>query len=166
MLLNYLLTAWRRLRKNKGFFALNFTGLYLSVTAALLIALLIIFESSFDRGTGGVGGAKVYRVATENTGDKGTSFTGVTPYPMATALRALLPEGARVTQMDWQRDVTVLVGEQALTEKKIVFVDSVFPRVFPLTVKEGSLTRAFSEPGLRKRRRGNIMGRGPRWASG
>jgi ABC-type antimicrobial peptide transport system permease subunit len=172
MLLNYLLTAWRRLRKNKGFFALNFVGLYLSVTAALLIALLILFESSFDRGSavgasrsvvgggvsssvvgGGVskggldGDGKLYRVCAENTGEGGVSYTGVTPYPMATALRALLPE-AKVAQIAWQGDLTVLVGEQALTEKKTVFVDSVFPKLFPVDVKEGSLERAFSEPGF------------------
>ena len=147
MLLNYLLTAWRRLRKNKGFFALNFTGLYLSVTAALLIALLILFESSFDQGTGGAG-AKVYRVVAENSGDKGASYTGVTPYPMAKALRAVLPEGARVTQLDYEKDMTIVVGGTALKERQVLFADSVFPRVFPLRVNEGSLARAFSEPGF------------------
>ncbi|HEY4111238.1 ABC transporter permease, partial [Puia sp.] len=148
MLFNYLLTAWRRLRKNKGFFALNFFGLYISVTAALLIALLIFFESGFDRGMEKAGGAKVYRVVTENTGESGVSYGAVTPYPMATALRALLPGGAQVTQIDWQNDMTVLVGEQTLKETRIVFGDSVFPRVFPLTIKDGSLARAFSEPGF------------------
>jgi hypothetical protein len=33
-------------------------------------------------------------------------------------------------------------------EKNIIFADSVFPRLFPLTVKEGSIQRAFSEPGF------------------
>ncbi|HVU95401.1 MAG TPA: ABC transporter permease [Puia sp.] len=146
MLFNHLLTAWRRLRKNKGFFALNFMGLYLSVTAALLIALLILFETSFDRG--GATGGKVYRVVAENSTDKGADFTGVTPYPMAKALRALLPQGARVTQLDYERDMTIVVGDQALKETQVIFADSVFPQVFPLTVKDGSLTRAFKEPGF------------------
>ena len=55
MLINYLRTALRRLWKNKGFFALNFVGLYISVTACLLIALLIMYEGSFDRGASGAG---------------------------------------------------------------------------------------------------------------
>ncbi|HEY4334414.1 MAG TPA: ABC transporter permease [Puia sp.] len=149
MLLNYLTTAFRRLRKNKGFFALNFMGLYLSVTAALLIALLILFDSGFDQGGAfaGNGGSKLYRVAAENTGDKGASYSGITPYPLAKALRAVMPGGAKVTQIDWQREMTVLVGEQTLKETQVIFVDSMFPRVFALPVKDGSLARAFSEPG-------------------
>jgi putative ABC transport system permease protein len=146
MLFNYLLTAWRRLRKNKGFFALNFFGLYISVTAALLIALLIFFESSFDKRSGD--GANVYRVVAEGTGEKGVSYSAVTPYPLATGLRAQLPGGAMVTQIDFERDMTVLVGEQALKETRVIFADSVFPRVFPMRVLAGSIARAFSEPGF------------------
>ena len=162
MLFNYLLTAWRRLRKNKGFFALNFFGLYISVTAALLIALLIFFESGFDSDgamPGARDGVKVYRVVTENTTEKGATYTAVTPYPLATGLRAVMPAGpggmgaagktgALVTQIDYEDDVTVLVGEQTLRQPKVVFADSVFPRVFPLRVTAGSLARAFSEPGF------------------
>jgi putative ABC transport system permease protein len=146
MLLNYLLTAWRRLRKNKGFFALNFFGLYISVTAALLIALLILFEAGFDRNT--AGGMAVYRVVNNSTSEKGTDYRGVTPYPLATALRAQLPDGNKVTQIDWQRELTVLVGDQTLKETNVIFADSVFPAVFPLKVESGELHRAFSEPGF------------------
>jgi putative ABC transport system permease protein len=146
MLFNHLLTAWRRLRRNKGFFALNFFGLYISVTAALLIALLIFFEAGFDRNT--VGGMAVYRVVNNATTEKGTDYTAVTPYPLATALRAQLPPGNKVTQIDWQKEMTVLVGDQTLKETKVLFADSVFPAVFPLTVKSGELRRAFTEPGF------------------
>jgi len=90
----------------------------------------------------------VYRVVAENTTDKGADYTGVTPYPMAKALRAVLPQGARVTQLDYERDMTIVVGDQALKETQVIFADSVFPRIFPLTVKDGSLARAFSEPGF------------------
>jgi len=146
MLFNYLITALRRLRKNKGFFALNFFGLYISVTAALLITLLIFFEAGFDRDV--AGGMPVYRVVNNSTNEKGASYSGVTPFPLAPALRAQLPGGSRVTQINWQRDMTVQVNNQALRETKVIFVDSVFPKIFPLTVKNGRLDRAFSEPGF------------------
>jgi len=49
MLTIYLKTAWRSIRKQKGFFALNFLGLYVSVISCLLIGLVLLHEASFDR---------------------------------------------------------------------------------------------------------------------
>src|SRR5260370_28407639 len=89
MFLNYLLTAWRRLRKNRGFFALNFFGLYIGVTAALLIALLIFFEAGVDRG-GGTGPPRD-PVGTEKKGGEGATPKSLRPYPPASALAACLP---------------------------------------------------------------------------
>ncbi|GGB23054.1 ABC transporter permease [Puia dinghuensis] len=147
MITNYLRTAWRRLRKNKGFFALNFFGLYISVTACVLIALLIFYESGFDRSTA-TGGARIYRVVSQVTNEKGTTFEAVTPYPLAAALRTRLPEGGRVAQISCDRETSVLIGDQVLKETKVVFADSVFPKLWPLAVKAGSLARAFAEPGF------------------
>ena len=76
MLTNYLKAAWRRLRKDKGFFLLNFSGLYISVTACLLIALLIIYETSFDKG--GRSDLQVYRVVNEAQNEHGAVFSAVT----------------------------------------------------------------------------------------
>jgi putative ABC transport system permease protein len=49
MLRNYLVTAWRNVKKNKGLFTLNFIGLYVSVVACTLITLIILHELSFDK---------------------------------------------------------------------------------------------------------------------
>ena len=158
MLINYLRTAWRRLWKNKGFFALNFTGLYISVTASLLIALLIIYELSFDRG--GRGDLRIYRVVDEVKAGSGSGFNAVTPYPLAAALRAAVSGGSGaaagmgdgflplVCQVHCDKDSYVEVGQRVMKAGAIVFADSVFPRMFPLVVREGSIARAFSEPGF------------------
>ena len=42
----------------------------------------------------------------------------------------------------------MLIGTQVLKEQNIVFADSVFPRLFPVTLKEGNLTRALGGPGF------------------
>lgn len=152
MLINYLRTALRRLWKNKGFFALNFVGLYVSVTACLLIALLIMYESSFDRGapggSGASGGMQVYRVVNQNKNDHHQAYNAVTPYPLAATLRVAMPDNHNISQIHLERDNSVLIGTQILKEKYIIFADSVFPRLFPVTVKEGSLTRCLSGPGF------------------
>jgi len=145
MIPNYLKTAWRNWKKNKGFFTLNFVGLYVSVIASVLIALLIFHETSFDRS--GDKGLAVYRVVDQQTSPKGKDYTAVTPYPLATAMRTAMPDQT-ISQIDFEKDGVFTVDNKNFKETNIVLADSVFPRLFPLTVKEGSIARAFSEPGF------------------
>jgi len=145
MLTNYLKAAWRRLRNDKGFFLLNFSGLYISVTACLLIALLIIYETSFDKNT--PDGMQVYRVVNQTQDDHGPKNQAVTPYPLARALRAAMP-GALVSQIDYDKESGIqLPGQQIMKAGAVAFVDSVFPRLFPLKVLAGSLQHALADKG-------------------
>jgi ABC-type antimicrobial peptide transport system permease subunit len=146
MIPNYLKTAWRNWKKNKGFFTLNFVGLYVSVIASVLIALLIFHETSFDRSRDK--GLAIYRVVDQQTSPKGKDYSAVTPYPLATAMRTAMPDQALISQIDFEKDGVVTVDNKNFKETNIIFADSVFPRLFPLTVKEGSIERAFSEPGF------------------
>ena len=144
---NHLKTAWRNWKKNKGFFALNFVGLYVSVIASILIALLIFHETSFDRPHDK--GLAVYRVVEQATSAKGKDYNAVTAYPLATAMRTALPGQALISQINFDKDGFFTVdNNKNFKEKNVIFADSVFPRLFPLTVKEGSIQRAFSEPGF------------------
>jgi putative ABC transport system permease protein len=148
MLTNYLKTAWRSIRKQKGFFALNFLGLYVSVISCLLIGLVLLHEASFDRRS--TEGLTVYRViGSENNSNGGVSYDAVTPYPLATAIRNALPDQKAVSQIQFDKDnLLVTVGTKKFSERNVVFADSAFPRLFPLDIKAGSLQRAFSEPGF------------------
>lgn len=161
MILNYLRTAWRRLWKNKGFFALNFVGLYISVAASLLIGLLIIHELSFDKN--GRTDLHIYRVVNHSQSEQGPVYNPVTPYTLAKALRVAMPGNALVSQVHFEMQGAVLVGQDVFKEMNIVFADSLFPRLFPLQVLEGSIIRAFSEPGfvvLTKREAQRFFGSG------
>src|ERR1700760_1788750 len=48
MLKNYFTIAWRHLRKNKVYSAINISGLAIGMAIALLITLWIVDELSFD----------------------------------------------------------------------------------------------------------------------
>lgn len=145
MLKNYLLVALRNVKRNKGFFALNFIGLYLSVVACVLIALIILHETSFDKR--GEGQPEVYRVVAESTSPNEKSNSAVTQYPLATALRVALPEEKLIAQIHFQRDNVISFGAKKIKETNIVFADSVFPRLFSIKVLQGSIKRAFAEKG-------------------
>ncbi|HWB27329.1 MAG TPA: ABC transporter permease [Chitinophagaceae bacterium] len=145
MLKNYLLVALRNLKRNKGFFALNFTGLYISVVACVLIALIILHETSFDKREDSA--LSIYRVVNHSTSATGQSYSAVTQYPLATAMRAAMPDEKLISQIHFQKDDIISFGDKKFKELKVVFADSVFPKLFPVTVTQGSIARAFSEPG-------------------
>jgi putative ABC transport system permease protein len=147
MLKNYLKTAWRSIRRQKGFFALNFLGLYVSVISCLLIALILLHEASFDKQS--PDGLKIYRVVgSGNNSNGGLSYNAVTPYPLAKALRIALPDEKYISQIHVDaNDLLVTVGARKFSEDHVLFADSVFPKIFPLTVNAGGLQRALAEPG-------------------
>jgi len=146
MLKNYLKTAWRSVKKNKGFFTLNFIGLYVSIVACTLIALIILHETSFDKPV--AGGIQLYRVVSKGTTPTGEVYSATTPYPLASGMRAALPDEKLITQIHYQGRDVVTVGDKKFQTYDIIFADSVFPRMFPMQVKAGSLQRALAEPGF------------------
>jgi putative ABC transport system permease protein len=146
MFSNYFKTALRNLKKNKGFFALNFIGLYISVVVCILIALIILHETSFDKRP--EDSPNIYRVVDNNTSSTGKTFSAVTPYPLAAAMRAAMPGEQLISQIHFDNDNEVSVVDKKFKEKNTIFADSVFPKLFPLTVKAGSIQRALREPGF------------------
>jgi len=146
MLKNYFKTAWRNMVKNKGFFAINFIGLYISVVACILIALIILHETSFDKRTGN--DINIYRVTDNSASSAGKTFSAVTPYPLAPAMRAAMQDEQLISQIHFERESQISFENKKFKEKNIVFADSVFPKLFHLTVKQGNIDRALTEPGF------------------
>src|SRR5579871_4772404 len=146
MLKNYFKIAWRNIQKNKGFFLLNFVGLYISVVVCTLIALIILHETSFDKP--GKSNIHIYRVDENSTSATGKTFNPVTAYPLATAMRAAMPDQQLISQIHFERENLIAFDNKKFKEKNIIFADSVFPKLFPLTVKKGSIQRALAEPGF------------------
>ncbi len=146
MFTNYFKLAWRSILRNKSFFAINFIGLFISVTVSLVIALIIFHETSFDKPSDT--SMNVYRVVKENKSSEGIKFEPVTPYPLATAMRAAMPDEKLISQIHNQENGVLLFENKKIREEKILFVDSVFPSLFPIIVKSGSINNALSQPGF------------------
>lgn len=146
MFKNYFKTTWRNMKKHKGFFALNFVGLYISVLCCLLIILIILHETSFDKTASN--NANIYRIVESSVSANGKTYTPVTQYPLATALRTAMPDEKLISQINYLNKGYISFGNKKLKEEKIIFADSVFPRLFSLKVKQGSIQRALSEPGF------------------
>ncbi|HEY5462189.1 MAG TPA: ABC transporter permease [Hanamia sp.] len=139
-------TACRNIKKNKGFFALNFIGLYISVVVCILIGLIILHETSFDKQTNSK--ISIYRIVSSSVSSNGKTYTPVTPYPLASAMRTAMPDEKLISQIHFQTNALISFDDKKFKVQNIIFADSVFPKVFPLNVKEGSIQRALAEPGF------------------
>src|SRR5687768_6737723 len=83
-------TAFRSLKKNKGFTFLNIAGLAIGLAVCLLIVFYVIDETSYDRYN--TKGDKIYRVNTD-TKINGSITSGAIAAPkVAEALRINFPE--------------------------------------------------------------------------
>lgn len=90
MLKNYLLIAWRTLKRDKLFAALNIVGLAIGVVACLLIYIYVQDELSFDANHAKAD--RIFRVqAHYQFGDVSDDF-GITPYPIMEALLNEYPD--------------------------------------------------------------------------
>lgn len=145
MFKNYFKSAWRNIEKHKAFFALNFIGLYISVVACLLIGLIILHETSFDRSTNNLG---VYRIVKSNERSGGKTYGPVTPYPLATSLRIAMPDEKLISQIHFQKEDVISFENKKFKTENILFADSIFPKLFSLSVKQGNVQKALAEPGF------------------
>lgn len=90
MLKNYLLIAWRTLKRDKLFATLNVVGLAIGVVACLLIYIYVQDELSFDAHH--TKADRTFRVqAHYRFGDVSDDF-GITPYPIMEALLNEYPD--------------------------------------------------------------------------
>src|SRR5271156_3837735 len=127
MFRNYFKTAWRNLKKNRSFFALNFIGLYISLVVCVLIGLIILYETSFDKRKDN--NLNIYRVVDNSSSPTGKTYSAVTPYPLASAMRAAMPDEPYITQIHFDHDNAISFGDKKFKETNIFFADSVFPRL-------------------------------------
>src|ERR1700722_8240061 len=134
---NYFKVALRNIKKNKGFFALNFIGLYISVVICILIALIILHETSFDNPVENA--LSIYRVVDNSSSSTGKTYSAVTPYPLASAMRTAMTSQELISQIHFEKESQLSFGTKKFKEKDIIFADSVFPKLFTLTVRAGSI---------------------------
>jgi len=81
MIINYIKVAWRNMRNNKFYSAINITGLTVGLTVGLLILLWANDELSYDRFNTKVG--QIYKVNAQIGTGSSTQVWGGVPAPVA-----------------------------------------------------------------------------------
>lgn len=143
MIKNYFLVAWRNLLNNKGYSAINIFGLAAGIAVAMVIALWVVHEYSYDRFM--PDHERLYRVQ-RNFASNGDTLTFTTvSLKLADVLRNEIPEMEYVCETDW-------LGSHALKagERKVVLngggVQDDFLKAFQFRLLQGDAASVFKDP--------------------
>jgi putative ABC transport system permease protein len=144
MLQNHFKTAWRSLRKNKTFSALNIIGLSIGVACSLLIALYLLDELSYDRFN--TQANRIYRIDEQvKFGD--FNYNGAeTPPMMGPTFTRDFQTIEHYTRLKANPGLVIRKGNESFSEDRAVYADSTLFDVFSLDMIAGDKTTALKEP--------------------
>lgn len=139
MISNYLIIAFRNIRRNLGYVFLNVTGLTLSIACCLVIFLIIRNELSYDNYHHKAD--RTYRITLN-----GLDFNPSISMAVVPAMRTDFPELEQVTQIWYQWEGMVTLGTTRYMEKGYAFADEQFTSVFDYQWKAGNPKTALQAP--------------------
>lgn len=152
MLKNYLVIAFRNLKKHKGYTTINIAGLAIGIIVSLVIFFYIIHDLTFDRFHHNA--ENIYRVL--SVGKERGSKNSITSGPLVLAIKDNIPEiesATRVTgagQIEINRPEVQAANKKALSSPvraRAIFADNGFFDVFSFKILTGAKGDALKNPG-------------------
>jgi len=144
MIKNYLTVAIRNLVRHKGYAFLNVAGLAVGLAGVLLISLWVLDELSFNRFHARAD--SLYRVEFDQDYSGRLFHVGVTPLPLAPALKEAVPEIEDASRYFRVGEFLVRVGDKAFYETDARVADPSFLRMFTFPAIAGDPIAALSTP--------------------
>jgi putative ABC transport system permease protein len=145
MIKNYIVIAFRALRKHRFYTVINVAGLSVGIAGCLVILLFVVNELGYDRFH--AKGDRIYRLNTEiKFGSNHIHLA--TGYPvMAELFRQNYPEIESVVRFrDWGHRYVHRPDVAEKTEENVIWADSTFFDVFSVPVLEGNGHAALRQP--------------------
>lgn len=144
MFRNYFKIAWRNLKRNRAFTAINITGLAIGMATCLLIGLFVIDELSYDRHNEKAD--RIVRVVLRGTlNGEQVREANVMP-PVAYALQSRFPEIEQTVRLRTAGKPPIAYADKLFRDHKLAFADSTLFRVFTLPLIKGDTRTALSSP--------------------
>jgi len=136
MIKNYFKIAWRNMLKSKVYSSINIIGLAIGMTVALLIALWIKDELTFDHYH--ENHAQLAQVMTTQTFNGETGTGQAVAMPLGNELRSKYPADFKYVSMaSWNFGHILATGDKKIG-KEGMWVEPVFPEMFSLKMLKGS----------------------------
>lgn len=134
MIINYLTTAFRNLKRHKRHALLNIIGLAVAIAACIVIFLVIRYEYSYD--THHTNRNNIFQVVTKDIDADGEHYTSGVPFPATKFLRQDFPQVTFAEIMQsFGSQVTALDENGKLNGKKFIEQTGVFyaePELFSI----------------------------------
>ncbi|HEY5615570.1 MAG TPA: ABC transporter permease [Bacteroidota bacterium] len=144
MFSNNIKIAIRNLMRHKGYSAINIFGLAAGLVCCLLIILFIAHEVSYDRFHRHAD--RIFRVVTEERGERGTARLATTNTPLAPLLATEFPGMETIIRLIPYSVVVKVENGQLFQEDKLLFVDTAFFDLFSFELLHGDRNTALLEP--------------------
>jgi putative ABC transport system permease protein len=143
MFRNYLITALRNFARHKLYSFINIAGLSIGLACAILIALFVRDELSYDRWI--ADSANLYRIElTFHLPGRPPWRLATAPFPLLQAMKDEIPAVRAVTHLLPER-MTVTVGERQFLET-VAVVDPDFFQMVKLPLVAGDPANALAHP--------------------
>lgn len=136
--------AWRNIRKNKGLFAINTSGLALGIASCLIIMLFVVDELSYDRYNKNAD--RIVRVVLKGKVNGEIIKEAVTPAPVGPTLKAEFPEVVEATRLRGGGSPKIVWNNTTFSNDRFAYVDPNFFHVFTLSFLQGDPATALKEP--------------------
>lgn len=144
MFRNYLKTAWRNIRKNKLFSAINILGLSLGIALCFIIMLYVQDELSYDRFNKNAG--NIARVVFNANINGGKISESIVMAPVAQTMKNDFPEVQDATRLVAYGASKITYGDKSFKDDQFAFVDPNFFNIFTLPFLEGNAKAALLQP--------------------
>jgi putative ABC transport system permease protein len=141
---SYIKTAWRKMKRQKGYAFINVAGLAIGLAVCMLISLWVVDEFGYDRFHRNV--RTIFRVYHDESATAPGSTSALTPPPMAAALKKDFPDVVRSTRFGAWGKRLVSWGEKGFVETKYMNADPDFFAMFTFPFVKGDPASAFSNP--------------------
>ena len=146
MIKNYLLAAFRNIKRQKVFSLINISGLAIGMASCILILFYIMNELAYDKFN--VNCKNIYRIVTEKKTVSGKINDAINPPALAPALANDFSEisgSVRFLNIDNPTPI-VTFGEKRFYEKRFYFVDQSLFDLFTFQFVNGESRNALKEP--------------------
>lgn len=147
MLRNYVIVAFRNLKRQLGYSLINIFGLAVGLACCLLIGIYVLHELSFDKFHTDADSLFRVNIAYESSGISGKGYT--TPTALLPSLKREFNEveaGTRVYNIAMFSPVIVEYDDNKFQEEQFMFADSTFFDVFSFQLLIGNPNSALTKP--------------------
>ncbi|MES2518524.1 MAG: ABC transporter permease [Bacteroidota bacterium] len=142
MFRNFIKITFRNLWKNKGYSAINISGMMVAFCISSLLLFTAYFQLTFDNfHQHSKQIYQAYFVANENGV---INRSGETPIPMVSAMKAELADISQIASVNSGRNSVITANNKSI-EKLVTYTDADFLKMFTFPLIEGSANTALND---------------------